>query len=221
MQQHCLLWQPTLAWVRYLAISHDTPSITPCSLAAFGLAALYRLQSVPGATATSLATAAVPAFTLLLLMMTSLWPAVYVQHRQPIAAVMKIWTAFVVTLLPVQQTGTAAGSGTASSGGVQGTPGEALVHAGAGFAMQLALHALGECPTAAAVATAGGVACDDACLQAGSTSEMCRDLRSEIPMSPLCPARLPACRPADNRRLASGVAGLCSSGLSTRCGPHL
>lgn len=128
------LYQPTL---------DDHTRLRPrpllCSLAAFGMSAIYRLQGVPGAGGTLLATSVVLAYAPLLLALIAVWPAVYVQHRQPIVMAMKIWAAFVATLLPQQH---GASLGAAPEGARP--PTETLLHAGAGIVMQLALHALGE-----------------------------------------------------------------------------
>lgn len=79
------------------------------------------------------------AYVPLLLLLTTAWPHGYIQHRQPIVAAMKVYAAFVATLLPAQH----AGAFGRNAGGAA-APAEALAHAGASFATQLMLHALGE-----------------------------------------------------------------------------
>jgi hypothetical protein len=77
------------------------------------------------------------AYAPLLLMLSALWPALYVRHRQPLVVAMKIWAAFVATLLPQQHAEPA-------SSGAGGPPhGAMLAHAGSSLASQLVLHALG------------------------------------------------------------------------------
>lgn len=193
----------------------------PCSLAAFGLAALYRLASIPGSTAAQLATAGVLAYAPLLLLLTSVWPHGYIQHRQPLVAAMKVYAAFVATLLPAQHAGA---FGRGGAGGAMG-PAEALLHAGASFATQLMLHALGERVSgwgwgaggvlsyrSAGVCVAGGLP------QAASCLPCCAEL-SWVALPH--PAPHSACRPADHGRLAGGLPRLRCGRFGALCRPRL
>ncbi|KAL4434608.1 hypothetical protein ABPG77_002731 [Micractinium sp. CCAP 211/92] len=112
-------------------------------LAAFGLSAFYRVRQEPSATGgTALAAPPLLACVPLLLLLTAVWPAQYVRHRQPIVAALKVWAAFVGSLLPNHFTGTLGAAISGCTGG-SASAGTQTLRAGVGLTAQLALHALG------------------------------------------------------------------------------
>lgn len=79
------------------------------------------------------------AFLPLFVVVNMWWPQLYLKYRQPVVACLKLWAAFLATLLPdhwVASLGGGVGAATA--------PGEVLARAGLGLSAQLALHAIGE-----------------------------------------------------------------------------
>jgi hypothetical protein len=92
----------------------------------------------------ALAAAGLLAYAPLLLLLTALWPAHYLRHRQPLVAALKVLAGFLATLLPEQFVSSRAGIGGAAA--TAGPPGELLLRTAAALSVQLALHALGEWP---------------------------------------------------------------------------
>ena len=102
-------------------------------------AAIYRLHATPGDVA--LAVTPLLACVPLVLVLTAAWPALYVRHRQPIAAALKVWTAFVASLLPHRHSGILAVA--YASNAAEGSPLAMVARAGVGLTAQLVMHALG------------------------------------------------------------------------------
>ncbi|PSC68463.1 peptidase S15 [Micractinium conductrix] len=131
-------------WERRFQLSYNrgcmrTDVLHSLCISAFALSAIYRLHATPGDVA--LAVTPLLACVPLVLVLTAAWPALYVRHRQPIAAALKVWTAFVASLLPHRHSGILAVA--YASNAAEGSPLAMVARAGVGLTAQLVMHALG------------------------------------------------------------------------------
>ena len=108
-------------------------------------AAVYQLRQAPGTTAAALAAAGLLAYAPLMLLLTALWPAQFLRHRQPLVATLKVLAGFLATLLPHQFVSRRGGIGGGGGGGAAaGQSVELLLRSATALPVQLALHALGK-----------------------------------------------------------------------------